>query len=78
MTLAQKNNKDSFTGRLTPFRLVLLSLVSAVFFIYPNIAFFSMEREYLGEAKHTVHILFFIFRYIYFSAIIWILVSLNL
>ena len=78
MTPAKKNNKDSFSSKLTPFRLVLLSLVSAVFFIYPNIAFFSMEREHLGEAKQTVHILFFTFRYIYFSAIIWILVSLNL
>jgi hypothetical protein len=59
-------------------KLLLVSLISAVFIIYPNIAFFSFEHNYLGEAKHTAHILFFIFRYLYFSILIWILLRHNL
>ncbi len=58
--------------------LLVVSLISAIFFIYPNITMFSMEREYLGEEKHTVHLLYFIFRYLYFSAFIWILLRHNI
>jgi sensor histidine kinase YesM len=59
-------------------KLLLVSLTSAVFIIYPNIAFFSFEHNYLGEAKHTAHILFFIFRFLFFSIMIWILLRFNL
>jgi sensor histidine kinase YesM len=62
----------------SPFKLLLVSLISAIFIIYPNIAFFSYEHNYLGEAKHTAHILFFIFRYLFFSGLIWILLRHNL
>lgn len=60
------------------FRLFLVSLVLAVFIIYPNIAFFPIEHDHLGEAKSTAHILFFIFRYLFFSALIWSLIRFNL
>lgn len=62
----------------SPFKLLLVSLISAVFIIYPNIAFFSYEHNYLGEAKHSAHLLFFIFRYLFFSILIWLLIIYNL
>lgn len=65
-------------NKYSPFKLMLVSLVFAVFTIYPNIAFFSYERNYLGEAKHAAHLFFFILRYLYFSALIWILITYNL
>jgi len=64
--------------KYSPLKLLLISLVFGVFTIYPNIAFFAMEHEYLGESKHTVHILYFIFRYLFFSGLIWLLLTYNL
>lgn len=70
--------KIDLLEKYSPFKLLLISLVSAIFIIYPNIAFFSYERNYLGEAKHTAHLLFFIFRYLFFSILIWVLIRHNL
>ena len=70
--------KTDFPDKYFPAKILLVSLISAVFFIYPNISMFSVERNFLGEAKHTVHLLYFIFRYLYFSAFIWILLRYNL
>lgn len=70
--------KIDLFDKYSPLKLLLVSLISAVFIIYPNIAFFSFEHNYLGEAKHTAHILFFIFRYLFFSILIWILLRHNL
>jgi len=67
-----------FFEKYSPYKLLVVSLISAIFFIYPNISMFSLEREYLGESKHTVHLLYFIFRYLYFSAFIWILLRHNI
>lgn len=77
-TLFKKLDETNLPEKITPLRLLLFSLISAVFFVYPNIAFFSMEREHLGESKSTVHILFFIFRYLYFTGLTWLLISVNL
>jgi sensor histidine kinase YesM len=64
--------------KYSPLKLLLISLVFGVFTIYPNIAFFAMEHEYLGESKHTAHILYFILRYLFFSGLIWLLLTYNL
>ena len=74
----KKDIKLDLVDKYSPFRLIMVSVVSAVFIIYPNIAFFSWERNYLDESKHTAHLLFFIFRYIYFSLLIWILLRQNI
>jgi sensor histidine kinase YesM len=75
-------SKDDFKidlpDKYSPFKLLLVSMISAVFFIYPNISVFSLERNYLGEAKHTAHLLYFIFRYLYFSTFIWLLLRHNI
>jgi hypothetical protein len=73
-----KNIKVDFLDKYSSIRLLLASLISAVIVIYPNITFFVMERNYLGESKHTAHLLFFIFRYLYFSVLIWVLLRYNL
>lgn len=63
----------------SPLKLLLVGLIFAIFAIYPNIAFFSYEHEHLSKVnKQTAHILFFIFRYLFFSGIIWILLRYNL
>jgi sensor histidine kinase YesM len=74
----KKDIKIDFPDKYPPFKLLLASMVFAVFIIYPNFTFFHMERGFLGEAKLTAHLLFFIFRYLYFSLVIWSLVLFNL
>ena len=69
--------KIGYWDKFSPFKLLLVSLICAVFIIYPNITFFTFEREYLGEAKHMAHLLFFIFRYLFFSFLIWALIIYN-
>jgi LytS/YehU family sensor histidine kinase len=76
--IVKENKENDFFEKYSPYKLLVVSLVSAVFFIYPNISFFTLEREYLGESKHTAHLLYFIFRYLYFSAFIWILLRHNI
>lgn len=61
----------------TPFRILWISLISAIFIIYPNITFFSFEHNYLPQEKHAAHYLFFMLRYLYFSALIWVLLRHN-
>lgn len=59
-------------------KLLVVGMISAVFVLYPNIAFFSFERDYLGEAKYAAYLFFFIFRFVYFSLLIWVLLVYNL
>ena len=65
-------------NRKRTFRLLVISLLMAIFIIYPNITIFSLEWDYLGESKHVAQILFFTFRYLYFSGLIWLLLQYNL
>lgn len=77
-TRSVEENVKEMTIKYSPFRILLVSLISALFIIYPNITIFSLEREHLGVAKQTAHLLYFIFRYFYFSALIWALIVLNI
>jgi len=74
----KRDLKLDFLEKYSPFRLLLISLIFAVFVLYPNITFFSMEREHLGEAKRTWHLLYFLSRYLFFSILIWLLIIYNL
>jgi len=69
--------KIDFLGKYSPVKLLIISLISALFIIYPNITIFSLEREHLGTAKQTAHLLYFIFRFLFFSALIWLLIIYN-
>lgn len=59
------------------YRVFLISLLGAVFITYINIAYFFWELGMLDKSEQTAHILFFIFRYVFFAILIWILLVFN-
>ncbi|MDR1331236.1 MAG: histidine kinase [Tannerella sp.] len=59
-------------------RLLLISLVSAVFIIYPNIAGLSRELSQIDSAEHAAHLSFFAFRFLFFGVLIFIILKYNL
>jgi len=77
MATTKGDNIAEMNSKYSPFRILMVSLISALFIIYPNITIFSLEREHLGVAKHTAHLLYFVFRYLYFSGMIWLLIGFN-
>lgn len=70
-------NKGVFEKR-TLIKLVLVSLSAGLFVVYLNFAFLKFDMDKLGESKHLHIILFFIFRYLYFSGTIFIMLRYNL
>jgi len=65
-------DKNSFS------KILLISLLGALFIVYPNIACLPWELSFLDESKHASHLIFFLFRYLFFSALIVLLVKYNL
>lgn len=65
-------DKNSFS------KILLISLLGALFIVYPNIACLPWELSFLDESKHASHLIFFLFRYLFFSALILLLVKYNL
>jgi sensor histidine kinase YesM len=63
---------------ITPYKLLLISLIIALFVIYPNIACFSWDLNHMHKSDHTPYILFFIFRLTYFFLLIWLSIRYNL
>ena len=59
-------------------KLWMVSMVSAVFIVYPDIANLSWQLSFLDESKHASHLTFFFIRYAYFSLLIWGLLYDNL
>lgn len=78
MNLFKNDIKIDLLDRYSPWKLLLISLVGALFIIYQNITFFSFERDYLGASKQAAMVLFFVLRYLYYTAFIWILIWYNL
>ena len=66
---------DKYTSS---YKLLLVSLLGAVFITYLNIAYFPWEYRFLDKSEHTPYILFFIYRYFFFSVLIFILLIYNL
>ena len=66
---------DKYTSS---YKLLLISLLGAVFITYINFAYFPWEYRFLDKSEHTSYILFFIYRYFFFSVLIWILLIYNL
>lgn len=62
----------------SPLKLLFISLVSAVFIVYPNISCLPWELSFLDESKHARHLTFFFIRYSYFALLIWGLLIYNL
>lgn len=65
-------------NKYTSFKLLLFSLICAVFIIYPDITFFSYLRNYFDAEKHNALLLLLIFKYVFFSTLIWLLILYNL
>ncbi|PTN08216.1 sensor histidine kinase [Mangrovibacterium marinum] len=59
-------------------KIILVSFISAVFISYPNISFLPWELSYMDEAAKLKHIIFFVFRYLFFSLLAFILLKVNL
>jgi sensor histidine kinase YesM len=57
------------------YKLVLISLVGAVFIVYPNMAYAHWELSLLDKSLHSSYAGYFIFRYLFFSVLIWILIK---
>lgn len=60
------------------FKLLLISLIGAVFIVYPDIACLPWELSFLDESKHAAHWTFFFIRYAFFALLIWGLLVYNL
>lgn len=67
-----------FLNTYNPYKLILISLIGSLFIVYPNIAWLPWKLGYLEGAARTTHINFFVFRYVYFSVLIGLLVYVNL
>jgi len=65
-------------NKYTNFNLLLISLISAAFIIYTNITWLPWELSYLQGSERTNHLIFFVFRYIFFSTLIFLLIKTNL
>lgn len=59
------------------YRLFLISLLGAVFITYINFAYFPWEIRFLDKSQLTAFVVFFIFRYFFFTLLIWILLIYN-
>lgn len=59
-------------------RLILISLLGALFITYPNIVCLPWDIKFYNEKYHTSYIFYFILRYLYFTALIWIIAAYNL
>jgi sensor histidine kinase YesM len=75
----QKEKKLKMPDRFTnSYKLLLISLLGAVFITYINIAYFPWEYRFLDKSQHLSYVLFFIYRYFFFLIFIWTLLIFNL
>lgn len=59
-------------------KLLIISLICNLFILYPEITWIPYELSNLIETKHTGYILFFVFRYFFYVALVFILLKINL
>lgn len=62
----------------TPYKLILISLACAIFTIWPNLACLSWDLSHMPKPDHSAYLLFFVFRFVFFSLLIWLLILYNL
>jgi len=60
------------------YQLLLISLVSALFVIYPDITWLPFDLEKLTSVEKPNYIAFFLFRYVFFVGLIFLLIKINL
>lgn len=70
---------ESFNKLASNKTIIIISIIAGVFFIYPNIIQLPWElTRYSTQSLFIGHICFFIFRYLFFSLLIWLLLSINI
>jgi hypothetical protein len=62
----------------TPSKLILISLACAIFTIWPNLACISWDLSHMPEPEHQPYLIFFVYRFLFFSLLIWLLLIYNL
>jgi hypothetical protein len=62
----------------TPFKLILISLACAIFTVWPNLACISWDLSHMPKAEHSAYLLFSVYRFLFFSVLIWSLIIYNL
>lgn len=62
----------------TTSKLLLISLVSALLIIYPDITWLPWELRFVKENHRPFHLAFFAFRYLFYAAFIFLLIKANL
>lgn len=60
------------------YQLLLISLISALFIIYPDITWLPFDLEKLTSVEKTDYVAFFLFRYVFFVGLIFLLIKINL
>jgi len=60
------------------FQLLIISIVAALFVLYPDITWLPFELKGLTKAEWIHHVQFFISRYLFFITMIFILLKINL
>lgn len=64
-------------NKYTTFKLLLITLISAVFIVYPNIACLPWELGFIKGIDRTYHLLYFAVRYVFFCILIFALLKAN-
>jgi hypothetical protein len=63
---------------INSYKLALISMIGAIFIIYPNLVYFRWEMSFLQESMHPSYVYYFFYRYLFFSVLIWILIKYNI
>lgn len=75
--LCKNRMKMKLLDKYTTPKLLLISIISAIVIIYPNIACLPWELGYIKDAELTNYYLYFGFRYVYFCVLIFALMKVN-
>ncbi|HEX2969813.1 MAG TPA: histidine kinase [Bacteroidales bacterium] len=76
-TIQEKHTDISLFENTPLIRFIVVSLICAVFVIYPNIACFSWDLARLAPDEHIPYIAFFFFRLFFFTVLITVILWYN-
>lgn len=67
-----------FSSKYSNLKVLLISLICALFVIYPEITWLPWELGELEETKRIGYVGFFVFRYLFYASLIFLLIKINL
>lgn len=68
----------NLSDKHSTFKIVMISLVCAIFIIYPDITWLPWELGNMERTQQMQHLLLFAFRYVFYAAFISLLIRINL